>query len=55
MDVFAYDRSLVNDELARLRYETSIRLGFHESYSQMFPRHGSAGLMHSHHPMQRFR
>jgi len=31
MDVFAYDRCLVNDDLARLRYEASIRPGFHES------------------------
>jgi 2-hydroxymuconate-semialdehyde hydrolase len=37
MDVFAYDRGLVNDELARLRYEASIRPGFHESYAAMFP------------------
>jgi len=37
MDVFAYDRCLVNDDLARLRYEASIRPGFHESYSKMFP------------------
>ena len=37
MDVFAYDRSLVNDELARLRYEASIRPGFQESFSAMFP------------------
>ena len=37
MDVFAYDRGLVNDDLARLRYEASGRPGFHESYSSMFP------------------
>ena len=37
MDVFAYDRNLVNDELARLRYEASIRPGFQESFSAMFP------------------
>ncbi len=37
MDVFAYDRNLVNDELARLRYEASIRPGFQESYASMFP------------------
>ncbi len=37
MDVFAYDRGLVNDDLARLRYEASARPGFHESYAQMFP------------------
>ena len=37
MDLFAYDRTLVNDELARLRYEASIRPGFQESFSAMFP------------------
>lgn len=37
MDVFAYDRGLVNDQLAQLRYEASARPGFHESYAAMFP------------------
>ncbi len=37
LDLFAYDRNLVNDELARLRYEASIRPGFQESFSAMFP------------------
>ena len=37
MDVFAYDRNLVSDELAQLRYEASARPGFHESYASMFP------------------
>jgi 2-hydroxymuconate-semialdehyde hydrolase len=37
MDVFAYDRGLVTDELARLRYEASIRPGFQESFAAMFP------------------
>lgn len=37
LDVFAHDRSLVNDELARLRYEASVRPGVHESYAEMFP------------------
>ena len=37
MDWFAYDRNLVTDELARLRFEASIQPGFHESYSSMFP------------------
>lgn len=37
MDYFAWDRSLVNDELAELRYRASIRPGFHESFSAMFP------------------
>jgi pimeloyl-ACP methyl ester carboxylesterase len=35
--LFAYDRNLVSDELAKLRYEASIQPGFQESYSQMFP------------------
>lgn len=37
LDIFAYDRSLVTDELATLRYEASIRPGFQESFSSMFP------------------
>lgn len=37
LDLFAYNRSLVNDELARLRYEASIRPGVQESYAAMFP------------------
>ncbi len=37
MDYFAYDRTLVTDELARLRYEASIQPGLQESFSSMFP------------------
>ncbi len=37
LDLFAFDRGLVNDELARLRYEASIRPGFQESFSALFP------------------
>lgn len=37
LDVFAYDRSLVTDELAQLRYEASIRPGFQEAFAAMFP------------------
>lgn len=37
MDYFAYDRSLVTDELAELRYKASIGPGFQESFSAMFP------------------
>lgn len=37
MDVFAYNRSLVTDELAHMRYEASVRPGFQESYARMFP------------------
>ncbi|WP_431275875.1 alpha/beta fold hydrolase [Variovorax ureilyticus] len=37
LDIFAYDRNLVTDELAQLRYEASIRPGFQESFAAMFP------------------
>jgi pimeloyl-ACP methyl ester carboxylesterase len=37
LDLFAYDRALVNDELAKVRYEASIQPGFQESFSAMFP------------------
>ena len=37
LDVFAHDNALATDELAQLRYEASIRPGFHESFSAMFP------------------
>lgn len=37
MDWFAYNRSLVTDELAQLRYQASIRPGFQEAFEAMFP------------------
>jgi 2-hydroxymuconate-semialdehyde hydrolase len=37
LDYFAYSRELVNDELAQLRYQASIRPGFQESFSAIFP------------------
>jgi pimeloyl-ACP methyl ester carboxylesterase len=37
LDVFAYSRELVNDELAEVRYRGSIEPGFQESFSAMFP------------------
>ncbi|WP_336966470.1 alpha/beta hydrolase [Sphingobium aquiterrae] len=37
MDFFAYDRGLVNDELAALRYRASIQPGVQEAFSSMFP------------------
>ena len=37
MDYFAWDRNLVNDDLARLRYQASIQPGFQESFAAMFP------------------
>jgi pimeloyl-ACP methyl ester carboxylesterase len=37
LDVFAYSRELVNDELAEVRYRGSIQPGFQESFAAMFP------------------
>lgn len=37
LDVFAFNRSLLNEDLARMRYEASIRPGFQEAFSRMFP------------------
>ena len=37
LDIFAHDRTLVSDELAELRYQASIRPGFQEAFSAMFP------------------
>jgi 2-hydroxymuconate-semialdehyde hydrolase len=37
MDLFAFDRSLMSDELAELRYKASIQPGFQEAFQSMFP------------------
>jgi len=37
LDIFAFDRTRVTDELAKLRYEASVRPGYQEAFSQMFP------------------
>jgi len=37
LEIFAHDRSLLGPDLARLRYEASVRPGVHEAYSAMFP------------------
>jgi pimeloyl-ACP methyl ester carboxylesterase len=37
LDVFAYSRELINDELAEVRYRASMQPGFQESFSAMFP------------------
>lgn len=37
LDIFAYDRSLMSDELAELRYKASIQPGFQEAFESMFP------------------
>lgn len=37
MDIMAYDRSLVTDELAELRYRATIRPGAQEAFEMVFP------------------
>ena len=44
LELFAYDQSLLGPDLARLRYEASIRPGVQESYSAMFPPPRQAGV-----------
>jgi len=44
LDIFAYNRALVSDELAELRYAASIRPGFQESFGAMFPAPRQAGV-----------
>lgn len=37
LDLFTFNRGIATDELAKLRYQASVRPGFHESFSAMFP------------------
>jgi 2-hydroxymuconate-semialdehyde hydrolase len=37
LDIFAFSRALVTDELAELRYQASIQPGFQEAFAAMFP------------------
>jgi pimeloyl-ACP methyl ester carboxylesterase len=37
LDIFAYNRQLVTDQLAELRYKASIRPGISENFASMFP------------------
>ncbi len=37
LDIFAYNRELVSDELAQMRYQASIRSGVQEAFAAMFP------------------
>jgi 2-hydroxymuconate-semialdehyde hydrolase len=37
LDIFAFDRTLVSDELAELRFNASIQPGFQEAFASMFP------------------
>lgn len=44
LDIFAYNRNLVTDELAQLRYQASIRPGCWEAFSAMFPEPRQDGI-----------
>lgn len=44
LDIFAYNRELVSDELAELRYQASIQPGFQEAFSSMFPQPRQNGV-----------
>jgi 2-hydroxymuconate-semialdehyde hydrolase len=37
VDLFTFDKKFLTDDLVRMRHEASIRPGYQESYSQMFP------------------
>ena len=37
LDIFAFDRTLVNDALAKLRYDASVQPGYQEAFANMFP------------------
>jgi 2-hydroxy-6-oxo-octa-2,4-dienoate hydrolase len=37
LDIFAFSRELVTDELAEVRYRASVQPGFQESFSALFP------------------
>ena len=44
LHLFAYDQSMIGPDLARLRYEASIRPGVHEAFAAMFPAPRQAAL-----------
>lgn len=44
LDLMAYDRSLVNDDIADLRYRASMREDIQEAYAAMFPEPRQASL-----------
>ncbi|MEA5154203.1 alpha/beta hydrolase [Raineyella sp.] len=43
-ETFAYDPSLITDDLVRMRYEASIRPGAQEAFSAMFPEPRQSGI-----------
>jgi len=46
LDIFAYNREYASDDLAKLRYESSMQPGFQESFSAMFPEPRQEGVEH---------
>jgi 2-hydroxymuconate-semialdehyde hydrolase len=52
LHLFAYDRSMVGEDLARLRYEASIRPGVQEAYRRMFAAPRQAALDAMTHPVE---
>ncbi|MGE0733383.1 MAG: alpha/beta fold hydrolase [Alphaproteobacteria bacterium] len=44
VSLFAYNKAIVTDDLVRSRHEASIRPGYQETYSQMFPAPRQAGI-----------
>lgn len=37
LDLFTYNKAMITDDLAKIRYEASVQPGFQESFSSMFP------------------
>ncbi len=37
LDLFTYNKDMITDELAKIRYDASVEEGFQESFSSMFP------------------
>lgn len=52
LHLFAYDRALIGPDLARLRYEASLRPGVHEAYRAMFPAPRQRALDAMTHPVE---
>lgn len=52
LHLFAFDRSMVGEDLARLRYEATIRPGVQEAYRRMFPAPRQAALDAMTHPVE---
>lgn len=44
MEVFAYDHSIINDDLVKMRYEASIRDDVQTRFAQLFPEPRQAGI-----------